>query len=936
MSIEQISRPTPVPTGIPEQRRVSRPAGRAAELAVLARLVADPDACGAVVVEGEAGMGTSTLLAAVRDDAARHGWAVLAGCAAGPGGGAPLSPFYDAFGPTPLLDLLRPSECWLGRAADSPSRRQELYRRIRAGLAAAGAGRRGLLISLDDLHWADPASVDLLVALLRHPPAAPLLVVLGARTGRLPAPLERALGAATRVAVAPLDDDAVRQLLPTATSRHRRALLAASLGNPRHLRALAGLPTAVLSGLPHGPGIPGDDGGRVDATVTAELRALPPLAHVVVGTAALLGEHIDPEAVAVVSGTDPDAVTGVLDELVALDVLRDVEGHIRFRHPLVRAAACRMTRPAWRVAAHRRIDGRLAELDAPALARAPHVDASARLGDAAAADLLTAAAREVLAEHPGTAARWLGTAERIRPDGGGRLLLLARALLLAGEPEAAARTAGRAAGPDRTAAVLLVARVHEARGAFREAQAVLRADLGADGAGRPALQVELDALDVAQGIPAPALRAARLGPGTAADGAAATAAAAAVVAAASAVLTGPGGREQPLVAAAARAVDGLADTELGAVLHHLPLLVAAEHDTAPADALRHAERGLAVAARLGYREEIPALRLAAATVTLDHGRLGTAARLAEDAFDEARDLDQDVAAATATALRAVAAAWRDGPAAALRLLADGAGPGGRVWSGSGWPAAAAAAAAEVLLVAGRPADAALVCRAALPAGGRPAGPVARPRLWALAARAALDGGDLDGAGDLADRALRALRGERTGTACAQVHGVLARVALARRDVARAVAAARAAVDALHGTGGVAAARAGLVLADTVAATGDAAGADRRTALAVEELEAAGAPWLAHRAAEDARRRQQPEPTPYDGLSRREREIALLVSEGLTNRAIAGRLTLSVRTVDSHVARILAKLGVSSRLGVVRALDHAGPARPAENVGGHHA
>lgn len=50
----------------------------------------------------------------------------------------------------------------------------------------------------------------------------------------------------------------------------------------------------------------------------------------------------------------------------------------------------------------------------------------------------------------------------------------------------------------------------------------------------------------------------------------------------------------------------------------------------------------------------------------------------------------------------------------------------------------------------------------------------------------------------------------------------------------------------------------------------------------------------------------------DPLSVREREISLLVAEGLTNRAIAQRLVISERTVEGHVAHILTKLGHSSR------------------------
>ncbi len=51
------------------------------------------------------------------------------------------------------------------------------------------------------------------------------------------------------------------------------------------------------------------------------------------------------------------------------------------------------------------------------------------------------------------------------------------------------------------------------------------------------------------------------------------------------------------------------------------------------------------------------------------------------------------------------------------------------------------------------------------------------------------------------------------------------------------------------------------------------------------------------------------------LTSREREIAGLVAEGLSNAAIGGRLTLSVRTVENHVSHVLDKLDVGSRSGI---------------------
>jgi non-specific serine/threonine protein kinase len=56
----------------------------------------------------------------------------------------------------------------------------------------------------------------------------------------------------------------------------------------------------------------------------------------------------------------------------------------------------------------------------------------------------------------------------------------------------------------------------------------------------------------------------------------------------------------------------------------------------------------------------------------------------------------------------------------------------------------------------------------------------------------------------------------------------------------------------------------------------------------------------------------PRPTSPAGLSARELEVAGLVADGLANKAIAARLQLSVRTVESHVRHALTKLGLDNR------------------------
>ncbi|MDV6271311.1 response regulator transcription factor, partial [Rhodococcus globerulus] len=56
------------------------------------------------------------------------------------------------------------------------------------------------------------------------------------------------------------------------------------------------------------------------------------------------------------------------------------------------------------------------------------------------------------------------------------------------------------------------------------------------------------------------------------------------------------------------------------------------------------------------------------------------------------------------------------------------------------------------------------------------------------------------------------------------------------------------------------------------------------------------------------------PSNHDGpsLTKRESEVADLVAQGLTNKAIAAKLVISIRTAQGHVEHILTKLGFSSR------------------------
>jgi DNA-binding CsgD family transcriptional regulator len=158
----------------------------------------------------------------------------------------------------------------------------------------------------------------------------------------------------------------------------------------------------------------------------------------------------------------------------------------------------------------------------------------------------------------------------------------------------------------------------------------------------------------------------------------------------------------------------------------------------------------------------------------------------------------------------------------------------------------------------------------------------------------------------------------------------AAVALHRSEHERALELARESIELATEAGAVLeAARSKSLVGRTLAAAGDRTAAIVELQAAAEVLERCGAGTYLAEARADLRRlgsvkrksaRGEASSTGLDSLTAREREIADLVWDRQTNKAIAATLFLSEKTIEGHLRNIYAKLRISSRVELGRAIE----------------
>src|SRR3954471_8321356 len=279
--------------------------GRDRQLAAATRAIGDVRRGSGRVLGllGEAGLGKSALLAEIAQRARGAGVRVVAGRGVEHERDIPFGVMCDA----------------LGELAGAPGAVPvaERFRRHRE-VAASLERLAPVALLLDDLHWADEASVELVLHLLRRPVPVPALLVIAARpvgpAGRL---LDAARSAPgwEQLALTPLRRPEAHAMVAGVTDAAvRERVVLEGRGNPLFLRELARVADRADGTLP----------ATLVAAISLEVAALGDTSRALIEGAAVAGDPFDPELAAAAAELDDAVALTALDNLVAADLVRPV------------------------------------------------------------------------------------------------------------------------------------------------------------------------------------------------------------------------------------------------------------------------------------------------------------------------------------------------------------------------------------------------------------------------------------------------------------------------------------------------------------------------------------------------------------------------------------------------------------------------------------
>ena len=388
--------------------------GRAGELKVIGALIAAvaQGRGGVLVIEGPPGIGKSRLLTEVLALGEKAGVRALFGEAFEY---QQTVPFFSLFMATLRADPPVGDAEALRRLGTSADLRYWVVRDLQAAIHAA-ASRIPLAILLEDIHWADNATLLALRSLAATRPDAPVLWVLTTRTGaggpalrETLTALEREdarfmrLTAITPSAVADIVQDAVRanadaSLLNLADKAH---------GNPFLL-------TELLRGLDEDGRLDVNDGRAVAAgdtlprrlshTMQQRLDQLSNAGSQVVRVAAVLPDQFSVRLLAAMLERRPAALVSAVEEAVRADLLIEDGDQMRFRHDLLREATRQSLPQSLRRAMERQSATIMLDMGAAPEEVATQLARSADVGDQAAIAALREAAQSVANSDPSVAA----------------------------------------------------------------------------------------------------------------------------------------------------------------------------------------------------------------------------------------------------------------------------------------------------------------------------------------------------------------------------------------------------------------------------------------------------------------------------------------------------------------------------------------------------